>query len=360
MVGDDGGDARVRFRLPAGREGERALVAERIVAVAEGMCQAARFCEPKVLVRRERAPSFEGDPHALLEERGDLFKFGRGRYGLGPRLVELLEFFDRQLLRRAEQAGAAPHQFPTLVGADLLERCGYLRSFPHSLCLVSHLREDMGAIQDFARDARWDGGGLVFSPEASSRVECLLSPTVCFHCYAWLQDGRLPRPAAFTARGKCFRYESGSMSKLERLWDFTMRELIFVGPEGYVLAERRKAVESLAGLLDEWGLSYEIKSATDPFFIDGYSAAAFQMAFDLKYEVRASLPYKGKTLAVGSFNFHRDHFGRALNISCAEGEPANTGCVGFGLERLALAFLAQHGLDAKGWPAAVAEQVGGW
>jgi len=150
------------------------------------------------------------------------------------------------------------------------------------------------------------------------------------------------------------------MRGLERLWDFTMRELIFVGPEAHVLAERQRAVERAVAFLDEWGLSYEIKSATDPFFIDEYSASVFQLAFDLKYEFRAFLPYTGKTLAVGSFNFHRDHFGRAFDISCAEGEAATTGCVGFGLERLALAFLAQHGLDAKNWPEAVASTVAGW
>lgn len=356
----DGHPARIRFRLLPGREEEQALVAGRIVEVAEKLCRAARFAEPIVLVRRKRTPLFNGDPHPLLEERGDLFRFGHGRYGLGPRLVKLLEFFDQQLLQQAEQFGAAPYQFPTLIGADLLERCRYLQTFPHSLSFVSHLREDLSAIQDFARHARWDGSGLIFSPEDLSKVECLLASAVCFHCYAWLQDSRLPQPLAFTARGKCFRFESGNMGGLERLWDFTMRELIFVGTEGHVLAERQKAVERMTELLDEWELSYEIKSATDPFFIDEYSAALFQMAFDLKYEIRAFLPYNRKSLAVGSFNCHRDHFGRALNISCAGDEAANTGCVAFGLERLALAFLAQHGLDARDWPASVAEKIKGW
>ena len=53
-------------------------------------------------------------------------------------------------------------------------------------------------------------------------------------------------------------------------------------------------------------------------------------------------------------------FGRTLNITGAKGEPINTGCVGFGLERLVLAFLAQHGLDRKQWPEAVAAEVVRW
>ena len=33
--------------------------------------------------------------------------------------------------------------------------------------------------------------------------------------------------------------------------------------------------------------------------------------------------------------------------------PAHTGCLAFGWERLALAFVAQHGVDEKHWPAGV-------
>jgi seryl-tRNA synthetase len=351
---------QVRFQLLPGHEEERAKIAGQIVEVARKMCGAYRRVESKVLAKRERAVSFNDDPHPLLQARGDLFYFGQGRYGFGPRLVELLNFFDGRLLQLAESFSAEPYQFPTLIGADLLERCRYLQSFPHSLSFVSHLREDLEAIQNFARTAKWDGTRLVCDPQDVARIECLLSSAVCFHCYAWLQNQRLTRPGVFTAVGKCFRYESGNLGKLERLWDFTMRELIFVGTQEQVLDQRERAIKETTRLLDEWELSYEISSATDPFFIDEYSAATFQLAFDLKFEIQASLPYKRKTLAVGSFNFHRDYFGRSLNVSCAGGEAASTGCAAFGLERLVLAFISQHGLNVNAWPRAVAGQMKRW
>jgi hypothetical protein len=136
-----------------------------------------------------------------------------------------------------------------------------------------------------------------------------------------------------------------------------MREIVFVGPRDYVLEQRDRCVKAAAALLDEWGLSYEIRSATDPFFIDEYSAqSSFQSAFELKFEVRADLPYAaGKTLAIGSFNYHQDFFGRSLSIKQPEGGSAHTGCVGFGMERLAWAFLSQYGLDLVGWPRTVRE-----
>jgi seryl-tRNA synthetase len=132
-----------------------------------------------------------------------------------------------------------------------------------------------------------------------------------------------------------------------------MREIIFVGSEAYVLENRKKLVDLSVRLLDELGMAYEISTATDPFFVDSYAVqAAYQQGFELKFELLAPLPYSGKKLAVGSINYHQDFFGRSFGIEMPEG-PAHTGCIGFGYERLALAFIAQHGVNEKHWPDAV-------
>jgi seryl-tRNA synthetase len=225
------------------------------------------------------------------------------------------------------------------------------------LNLVTHLREDHAVLQEFARSVRWDGEQLIYDRAGGSGVECLLSPSVCFHWYMWLRDSQLPEPRAITALGKCFRYESSNLTGLERLWDFSMREIVFVGPAAYVLASRDKLVELSVRLLDELGMAYEISTATDPFFVDSYAVqAAYQQGFELKFELLAPLPYSGKKLAVGSINYHQDFFGRSFAIQTAEG-PAHTGCIGFGYERLALAFVAQHGVDEKHWPDIVVKGI---
>jgi seryl-tRNA synthetase len=123
-------------------------------------------------------------------------------------------------------------------------------------------------------------------------------------------------------------------------------------------------------VLEETGLAYRVESANDPFFIGEFrKQAAFQSAFQLKYEIRARLPFREQlalvvkrssppsTLAVGSYNYHQDFFGRNLNISLPDGSPAHTSCAAFGLERIAFAFLAQHGLDPAGWPVHVAKAI---
>jgi aspartyl-tRNA synthetase len=54
-----------------------------------------------------------------------------------------------------------------------------------------------------------------------------------------------------------------------------------------------------------------------------------------------------------SFNYHREHFGVTWDIWDTNGEPAHTGCVAFGMDRLAVAMFHTHGTDLDKWPAGV-------
>ena|SRR5947209_171068 len=352
------GARRVVFDVRPAFETRTDQIAAAIREIAEKLCLNYRPGGVKTLARSDKLPSsFDADPHSLLEREGELVAFGRGRYAFGPRLVALMEAFDVRIREIAATFRAPAYTFPSLIGADLLDRCRYFSNFPASLTLVSHLREDHQSLQQFARSAHWDGTQLACDAAALSGVECLLSPAVCFHLYACLSRSILPSPRVVTAVGKCFRYESSNLSGLERLWDFTMREIIFVGPRHYVLRQREVCVEACVQLLDELRLAYEITAATDPFFVDTYAAqAAYQQGFDLKFELLLPLPYNGRTLAAGSINYHQDFFGRSFDIQ-VDGAAAHTGCLAFGLERLVLAFVAQHGIDETHWPDVVTRRM---
>jgi seryl-tRNA synthetase len=352
------GARRVAFDVQPGFENRTDQVEAFIREIAEKLCLNYRPGRFTTLARRDKLPSsFSGDPHPLLEREGELTQTGRGRYAFGPKLVALMEVFDSQIRSIAAASGASAYSFPSLIGPDVLDRCQYFRNFPASLNLVSHLREDHRSLQQFSQSAHWDGTQLACDAGALSGVECLLSPAVCFHWYAQLRDSILPAPRAITAVGKCFRYESTNLTGLERLWDFTLREIIFVGTSQYVLARRDASVDACIRLLDDLGLAYEITGATDPFFVDTYAAqAAYQQGFDLKFELLLPLPYSGKKLAVGSINYHQDFFGRSFCIE-ASGVAAHTGCVGFGLERMALGFVAQYGVNDKCWPDVVTRHM---
>jgi hypothetical protein len=54
--------------------------------------------------------------------------------------------------------------------------------------------------------------------------------------------------------------------------------------------------------------------------------------------------------AVASSNYHQDHFGHTYGLSTDAGEPAHTGCMAFGEERVTLALFSAHGLEPGQWP----------
>jgi seryl-tRNA synthetase len=320
--------------------------------------------QPKVEVLEDhlqRPVPFSADPMPELLSRAEVSLEYNGLYTFGPLLTRLIEVFEAYFLELASSFSAAPHRFPTLISAEKLGRVNYFRAFPHSLTFATHLREDLHVINDFSEHAKYEEAGLNAPPDSFSKIQALLSPAVCYHLYFALADKPLPDgQLAATAVGHCFRYESTNLNSLERLWDFTMREIIFVGPADFVLENRERGRKQVALFLESIGLAYKVESANDPFFVGEFrKQVAFQNAFQLKYEIRACLPFKDSTLAVGSYNYHQDFFGRHLNISLPDGKPTHTGCIAFGLERLAYAFLCQFGLDPAAWPAPIREAWNG-
>lgn len=73
----------------------------------------------------------------------------------------------------------------------------------------------------------------------------------------------------------------------------------------------------------------------------------------LKFELLVPLRSEEQPTACMSFNYHREHFGVTWGIEDAAGNPAHTGCVAFGMDRLAVALFATHGIDTSAWPASV-------
>jgi seryl-tRNA synthetase len=54
--------------------------------------------------------------------------------------------------------------------------------------------------------------------------------------------------------------------------------------------------------------------------------------------------------AITFATYHQDHFGRTFGLRTSDGAVAHSTCVGFGVERIALALLWAYGLDPSGWP----------
>ena len=87
-------------------------------------------------------------------------------------------------------------------------------------------------------------------------------------------------------------------------------------------------------------------------------SAASRRAISLKFELLVPVRSAEQPTACMSFNYHRDHFGTAWNLDNKAGAVMHTGCVAFGMDRLALALFATHGLETASWPEAPRKALG--
>jgi seryl-tRNA synthetase len=107
-------------------------------------------------------------------------------------------------------------------------------------------------------------------------------------------------------------------------------------------------------MMESLGVPLAIDVANDPFFgRAGAMLSNSQRDQKLKFELLIPITSEEKPTACLSFNYHQDHFGHLWDIRTADGGVAHTACVGFGMERVALALFRHHGFDPAAWPAPV-------
>ena len=241
-------------------------------------------------------------------------------------------------------------RFPPVMSRRQVEKSGYLKSFPHFLGCVSCLAGEEPAVR--AAVDRHEAGED-WTPSLAA-ADLVLSPAACYPVYPLAASrGDLPADGLlFDVACDCFRREPSKM--LDRLQSFRMREYVQIGTPEQIDAFRRRWMKLAEGFAARLGLSWRIDYASDPFFgRGGKLMAASQVEQALKFELLIPVHSAEQPTACMSFNYHRDHFGTTWNIRTATGEVAHTGCVAFGMDRLALALFATHGLDFARWPATV-------
>jgi seryl-tRNA synthetase len=241
-------------------------------------------------------------------------------------------------------------RFPPVMSRRQVEKSGYLKSFPHFLgcvsCLVGEELEIRAAVDRHEAGQDWT--------PALAPADLVLSPAACYPVYPLVASrGQVPDEGLmFDVACDCFRREPSKM--LDRLQSFRMREYVCIGTPGQIDEFRRRWMKLAEGFAARLGLSWRIDYASDPFFgRGGKLMAVSQVEQALKFELLIPVHSADQPTACMSFNYHRDHFGAVWNIRNVAGEVAHTGCVAFGIDRLALALFATHGLDLPHWPASV-------
>jgi seryl-tRNA synthetase len=265
------------------------------------------------------------------------------RTALYADLVECLEHY----ITRQRDPNAEVMRFPPVMSRRQLEKSGYLKSFPNLLGCVCALHGSESSIRSAVEVAE-SGGDWTASLSSSDLV---LSPAACYPLYPIVaQRGALARGGLlFDIEADVFRHEP-SLS-LDRLQSFRMREFVRVGVPEEIVEFREQWMAKAPLLAAELALPFTLEVANDPFFGRvGQVMAVSQRQQELKFELLIPYYSGAAPTACMSFNYHREHFGQTWGIRDDKGDVAHTSCVAFGIDRLAVALFANHGLDLKKWP----------
>jgi seryl-tRNA synthetase len=241
-------------------------------------------------------------------------------------------------------------RFPPVMSRSDLEKSGYLKSFPNLLGCVCALSGTDAEINAAAQ--RHETGGDWTTSLAPA--DLVLAPAACYPVYPLVAARGALRHGGlvFDVACDCFRREPSR--QLDRLQSFRMREYVRIGTAEEIVAFRTQWIETGQAIAGKLGLPCHIAPANDPFFgREGRMKAVSQIQQALKFELLVPIYGADRPTACMSFNYHRDHFGLTWDIQDNAGAPAHTGCAAFGMDRLAVAMFATHGLDPSAWPADV-------
>jgi seryl-tRNA synthetase len=289
-----------------------------------------------------------------LLEHGLLISSGvPGVYGLSGTFESVVERFEAYLSRVSEPSGAEVMRFPPLLSRRSYRATDHLDMFPNLMGSVHTFLGDVAGAAELTRKNQADED---WSADLAP-TDVMLTPAACYPLYPTAtgvlpDDGRTVDLRAFV-----FRHEPSSDPA--RMQIFRQREFVRLGSPVQALAHRDGWLDRGRTLLCALGLDPQAVVANDPFFGDGRRLmAATQREQTLKYELVAPTSSSERPTAIASCNCHLDHFGRAFDITTRDGEFAHSACIGFGLERIALALFAAHGLRPASWPASVRGVLG--
>ena len=277
----------------------------------------------------------------------------RGVYGRGADFERVIERFDALVTREGAKLQPEVMRFPPIFSRANYEKIDHINNFPDLMGSLHTFtggdKEHRAMLDKFQQKEDWS--------RDLSASQVMMTPAICYPLYP-TATGTLPEGGRrVDLQGYAFRHEPSDDPA--RMQIFRMHEFVRLGTPDQALEHRNFWLEKGAEIFNSVGLPVERVVANDPFFGRGGKVQkAIQREQNLKYEFVVPICSAEKPTAIGSSNYHLDHFGVAFDIRTHDGEVAHSACVGFGLERIALALFKTHGFELAKWPGGVRDVLG--
>jgi seryl-tRNA synthetase len=284
-----------------------------------------------------------------LVEAGLLISLGvPGLYGRSGVFEGVIEHFERYVTQRGAFTRPEVMRFPPMMARQHYLQTGHIQNFPDLMGSVHTFR---GSDRDHFRLLQAREQGDDWTGQLTP-TDSMLVPAACYPLYP-TATGILPAEGR-TVDLSCFVFRCEPSNDPARMQLFRQREYVRLGTAEQALEHRDGWLKRGREILNAVGLDAQSVIANDPFFgRGGQMLAATQVEQNLKYELVVPIATAEKPTAIASCNYHLDHFGHTFDIRTADGNPAHTACIGFGLERIALALFKTHGFEPHDWPADV-------
>jgi len=295
---------------------------------------------------------FHSDIFDKLVENGEVNEIGDGIFVFQGQFLKLMRFCDGIFTKFADELNGIEQYYPTRWPIELFKKINYFEEFPQNILLVSGAKKERKALESLIdKYGKSNNFKEIELGDFLEPATTALGTSTCDPCYYIHKNGKLGKNETYYALSKCFRNEKSATNQLDRLTEFSMREVIAAGEEEFVKSQREiflKFIESFASFT---GLACSLEKASDPFFTNEIpEKGALQNHIESKFELLVPLGNGRSDLAVGSVNWHSDFFGRSFEIRDNSNYYMSSCCLAFGLERLVFAFLTQYGLVKTEWP----------
>ena len=244
--------------------------------------------------------------------------------------TEMFEQLDKDFVSFLNEYDVKRYSIPAMIDGNVLAKCNYFESFPHHLSSVSTVKEN--------RLANVSANKIVTNEDLQTHNK-FLTPAACLHIYPMLEGKKIQNQNIIT-KARVYRYEGNRYNETGRFWDYTVREMVFVGSVDYVRKMLKEIMDKTityaknitpkAKLVQSSDVFFSCKrneikkklpGLTDIVLINTILSDDDLTQWDYNY-------YFSISLINFSMPFHFDQKGSIVS-----------GCVGFGLERWLLAKL---------------------
>ncbi|MBS3816436.1 MAG: serine--tRNA ligase [Candidatus Thermoplasmatota archaeon] len=310
----------------------------------------------------EKEMAWEKDPTEEMLER-DWIKRGptKGKWFYRPEMAKVLKTIEKIAVKEVlKPLGFQEIVESMMVPFDVWIETGHMEGIPNEAYYVTEPKtRNPGEWEEIIDEIK------IARDVPDEKLEDMIETPKAGICYAqcptiyWsfrnetISDDSLP-VLVYERTVPSARYESGGRHGLERVDEFHRIEPVYIGTKEQLLELKEKLIERYKHVFEEV-LDIEWRMAkVEPFYLQQSGGSEKEEELDLgTVDFEAYLPYRGtreesEWLEFGNLSVFRKYT-ESFNIK-SQSDTLLSGCTGIGLERWAMAFLGQKGLDRENWP----------